>query len=151
MALTWEWQSWQICGEVPQGQVTLWIGRQATASPPGRKGRAWRLLWRPGGGGERVQEARIEPPGAPTTPGKKIREWNSYYRTFEWIFRFTLLTSALEAFSTREALTRKGSEVDANMSLSGSSWEHLQPKFSGLGREIQGFCKVKCLLREALR
>ena len=37
------------------------------------------------------------------------------------IFRiFTLLTSALEAFSTREAFTRNGSEVAAKMSLSNS-------------------------------
>ena len=37
------------------------------------------------------------------------------------LVHLTLLTSALEAFSTREASTRKGSEAAANMSLSGSS------------------------------
>ena len=50
---------------------------------------------------------------------------------------FTLLTSALEAFSCREALMRKGREVAARVSLSGSSRAHLRLNLvSGLIRLI---------------
>ena len=64
-----------------------------------------------------MQGARREPPGAPTTPGKM----ESPVHFLSALVHLTLLTSALEASSRREALTRKGSEVAANVSLSGIS------------------------------
>ena len=64
-----------------------------------------------------MQGARREPPGAPTTPGKM----DLLVHFFSALVHLTLLTSALEASSRREAPTRKGSEVAANVSLSGIS------------------------------
>ena len=61
--------------------------------------------------------------GKERTPWCTDHTWKNGFTGafFSALVHLTLLTSALEASSRREALTRKGSEVAANVSLSGIS------------------------------